>query len=113
MTPQPAVKPFVLGREGGGHGFAFGDVNGDGREDVLCEIGWYERPEGDPFATLVEVPSETDLDTLPHQLPVCGEGSQRGRPARYHLRPRPRIWPLLVGAARTKGGRHDPMADSM
>lgn len=39
-----AMKPFVLGAEGGGHGIAFGDVNGDGREDVLCEIGWYERP---------------------------------------------------------------------
>ncbi len=47
---QPTMKPFVLGVEGGGHGFAFGDVNNDGREDVLCEVGWYERPEGDPFA---------------------------------------------------------------
>ena len=41
---SPALTPFVLGAEGGGHGFAWGDVNGDGREDVLTEIGWYERP---------------------------------------------------------------------
>ena len=47
---SPALEPFVLGAEGGGHGFAWGDVNGDGREDVLTEIGWYERPAGDPFA---------------------------------------------------------------
>ena len=46
----PALEPFVLGPQGGGHGFAFGDVNGDGREDVLTEVGWYERPEGSPFA---------------------------------------------------------------
>ncbi len=46
----PSAERFVLGAQGGGHGYAWGDVNGDGREDFLTEIGWYERPEGDPFA---------------------------------------------------------------
>ncbi|HUG53975.1 MAG TPA: VCBS repeat-containing protein [Vicinamibacteria bacterium] len=63
---QPALEPFVLGAEGGGHGFAWGDVNGDGREDVLTEIGWYERPEGDPFASPWRLHPET---ALPH--PSC------------------------------------------
>lgn len=58
---NPKLDPFILGMEGGGHGFAFGDVNGDGREDVLCEIGWYERPEGDPFAGPWKLHPETDL----------------------------------------------------
>jgi hypothetical protein len=62
----PGLQPFVLGREGGGHGFAFGDVNGDGREDVLCEVGWYERPRGDPFAAPWRFHGET---ALPH--PSC------------------------------------------
>jgi hypothetical protein len=62
----PALTPFVLGAEGGGHGFAFGDVNGDGREDVLTEIGWYERPAGDPFAGPWTLHAET---ALPH--PSC------------------------------------------
>jgi len=62
----PALTPFVLGAEGGGHGFAFGDVNGDGREDVLCEVGWYERPPGDPFAKPWKFHPET---ALPH--PSC------------------------------------------
>jgi len=57
----PALEPFVLGVEGGGHGYAFGDVNGDGREDVLCEVGWYERPAGDPFAKPWKFHSETAL----------------------------------------------------
>jgi hypothetical protein len=63
---QPALQPFVLGAEGGGHGFAWGDVNGDGREDVLTEIGWYERPAGDPFAGPWRLHAET---ALPH--PSC------------------------------------------
>ena len=28
-----------------GHGIGFGDINGDNREDVLFQGGWYERPE--------------------------------------------------------------------
>ena len=62
----PALTPFVLGAEGGGHGFAFGDVNGDDREDLLTEIGWYRRPEGDPFAQPWQFHAET---ALPH--PSC------------------------------------------
>ncbi len=63
---SPALTPFVLGAEGGGHGFAFGDVNGDGREDVLTEVGWYERPAGDPWAGPWKHHPET---ALPH--PSC------------------------------------------
>lgn len=63
---KPAVKKFVLGEQGGGHGYAWGDVNGDGREDFLTEIGWYERPPGDPFAGPWKFHPET---ALPH--PSC------------------------------------------
>jgi hypothetical protein len=60
------LQPFVIGTEGGGHGYAWGDVNGDGREDVLTEIGWYARPPGDPFAAAWKLHPET---ALPH--PSC------------------------------------------
>ncbi|MEM6504360.1 MAG: VCBS repeat-containing protein [Planctomycetota bacterium] len=33
-----------------GHGIAFGDLNNDGRGDILFGGGWYERPAGDPYA---------------------------------------------------------------
>lgn len=64
-----ALSPFVLGHEGGGHGIAFGDVNGDGREDVLCEIGWYERPAGDPWAAPWTLHRETDLTKMHPSCP--------------------------------------------
>lgn len=31
-----------------GHGIGYGDINGDGREDIAFRSGWYERPAGDP-----------------------------------------------------------------
>jgi hypothetical protein len=63
---QPTLERVVLGESGGGHGMAFGDVNGDGREDILCEMGWYERPEGDVLARPWKFRPET---ALPH--PSC------------------------------------------
>jgi hypothetical protein len=60
---QPTAKRIVLGQDGCGHGYAFGDVNGDGREDILCGVGWYERPAGDPFAKPWKLHRETALQT--------------------------------------------------
>lgn len=45
------AEPKTLGRSNNSHGIGFGDVNNDGREDILVGTGWYERPQGDPFIT--------------------------------------------------------------
>ncbi len=43
----PVLKKHVLGVDGNDHGMGFGDINNDGREDILIASGWYERPSGD------------------------------------------------------------------
>lgn len=40
------LQKIMIGKANG-HGIGFGDVNGDGREDILFQDGWYERPAGD------------------------------------------------------------------
>jgi hypothetical protein len=45
------VSPSVKGYAKFTHGLGFGDVNGDGRNDLLVHDGWYEQPstlDGDP-----------------------------------------------------------------
>lgn len=45
ISEQVAAKRF-------GHGLGVGDVNGDGRQDVLAQNGWYEQPKtlGGPWS---------------------------------------------------------------
>ncbi|HLU49500.1 MAG TPA: VCBS repeat-containing protein, partial [Planctomycetota bacterium] len=43
------LERFDLSPHGNDHGMGFGDINGDGREDILSGRGWWERPEGDPL----------------------------------------------------------------
>jgi len=60
---KPAATRIVIGKEGCGHAYSIGDVNGDGRIDMLCAAGWYERPAGDPFASPWRFHPETALRT--------------------------------------------------
>ncbi len=59
----PDLEQVVIGEQGGGHGYAWGDINGDSLEDLCVETGWYERPAGNPLAKPWKFRPET---ALPH-----------------------------------------------
>ncbi len=64
----------VIHPQSGGHGIGAGDVNGDGRTDVLTPQGWFEAPEDPRVGTWIWKP-EFDLESLGflHVLDVNGD----------------------------------------
>ena len=46
---SPTLTKHVVGPNVNGHGMGFGDINNDGREDIVIESGWFERPEADAW----------------------------------------------------------------
>ncbi|MBX3436653.1 MAG: VCBS repeat-containing protein [Planctomycetaceae bacterium] len=57
----PKLNRHLIGEIGNGHGMGFGDVNNDGREDILVGTGWHERPEGDPLSEPWQFHADWDL----------------------------------------------------
>ena len=58
-----SLTNHVVSASGNGHGMGFGDVNGDGRQDIVFKNGWYECPQAGPFSAPW---TYRDDFTLPH-----------------------------------------------
>ncbi len=70
-----AFVKHVIAPESGGHGIGAGDVNGDGRNDIITTKGWYEAP-ADPRADDWKFHADFDLGTTGfiHVLDLNGDG---------------------------------------
>ncbi len=44
QNEHPRFRSFPVG-EHNSHGVGFGDINGDGKADILFDDGWYQQPE--------------------------------------------------------------------
>ena len=66
---EPAISQFGEGEESG---YAFGDITGDGRDDILTPLGFYEQPKNkdDIFTKQWKFHPETDLHCT-RNLPAC------------------------------------------
>ena len=44
------VERHVVCQSGNGHGMGFGDISGDGKQDIVFQAGWYEQPAAGAFS---------------------------------------------------------------
>ena len=106
INKAPWFVEHVVGTEGDIHGNGLGDINGDGRVDIVTPVGWYEQPKR---ATDTPWTFHADYEF------AAGQGQRRGglapdpglrrgwrRPQRHHHRLGPRLW---SGLAPAEGGR--------
>jgi hypothetical protein len=59
--PVPTLQRCLIGVKGNGHGIAVGDLNNDGRTDLMIGQGWYEGPAENPLQTAWKFHPDWDL----------------------------------------------------
>jgi len=55
------VKKHVVSKSGNGHGMGFGDIDGDGKQDIVFEGGWYQQPMAGAFTGTWNYHADFDL----------------------------------------------------
>ena len=74
IKKEPWFVEHVVGTEGDIHGNGLGDINGDGRVDIVTQVGWYEQP-----------PRASDTPWTFHADYNFGSANGRGGPASHPI----------------------------
>ncbi|HET6387237.1 MAG TPA: VCBS repeat-containing protein [Armatimonadota bacterium] len=64
--PNPDWVEHVVGTQGAGHGIGWGDVNGDGKTDIITPHGWYEQVD----AAKDQWIWHPDWECIPHRASI-------------------------------------------
>jgi hypothetical protein len=89
--PQPRFVKHDLPKEIAGHGVGFGDINGDGRGDIVGPRGWLEAPEDRRAGRWLwhpdwELSKDASIPILVHDVDADGDNDLIwGRGHRYGL----------------------------
>jgi len=98
IDKEPWLVEHVVGTEGENHGNGLGDVNGDGRVDIVTPKGWYEQP---PEATEKKWPFHADY--LVHRVGEPDQYIPASHPMLVHDVNEDGLADVIVGASHEYG----------
>lgn len=98
IDKAPWLVEHVVGTEGDVHGNGMGDVNGDGRVDIVTPVGWYEAPENRVTGTWT-----FHADYVFHRIDEPGQYIPASHPILVHDVNGDGLADLIIGASHEYG----------